>query len=558
MNELVCESCKNAFPFSSDDERFLARVSPTFQGRTFTIPPPTRCPECRVRRRMAWRNDRSFHHGVCSLTGKRIISIYPPETTIPVCHFEEWYSDRWDPMAYGRTIDLSRPFFEQWHDLMLVVPRLNVDLVNCENSDYCNYCGDDKNCYLDIAGEANEDCYYNLFTKYSKDCVDNTFIYHSTLCYECINSHHTYASRYSTYLDTCSNCTFCFDLKGCNNCLFCTNLRNKEYYIFNEPCTKTEYERYVQRLNLGSFSATTEAKAKWEKFSLEHGIYRDMYATNAENCFGNDIHGCENCSHVFNVTNCEDCKFLYDVLDAKDCYDLNYSLYHPEVSYELISTLQLHYSAFNMATHYSSRVFYCSLTNNSHDLFGCIGLNHKEYCILNQQYTREEYERLVPQLIEHMNRTGEWGEFFPETLSPFPYNETVAQEYLPLEASQARERGYPWREVNDERESSGGKAITWDSIGEVPDSASNEVFSCSACAQNFRMIRKELAFYRTQEIPLPRLCPNCRHRARSALRAPRALWKRDCANCGNEVTTSYPPSFSGKVYCEVCYLKDVY
>jgi hypothetical protein len=28
--------------------------------------------------------------------------------------------------------------------------------------------------------------------------------------------------------------------------------------------------------------------------------------------------------------------------------------------------------------------------------------------------------------------TGEWGEFFPSSLSPFGYNETVAQEYYPL------------------------------------------------------------------------------------------------------------------------------
>ena len=31
--------------------------------------------------------------------------------------------------------------------------------------------------------------------------------------------------------------------------------------------------------------------------------------------------------------------------------------------------------------------------------------------------------------------TGEWGEFFPSSLSPFGYNETVAQEYFPLTAS---------------------------------------------------------------------------------------------------------------------------
>ena len=31
-----------------------------------------------------------------------------------------------------------------------------------------------------------------------------------------------------------------------------------------------------------------------------------------------------------------------------------------------------------------------------------------------------------------MITTGEWGEFFPSSLSPFGYNETVAQEYFPM------------------------------------------------------------------------------------------------------------------------------
>jgi hypothetical protein len=51
---------------------------------------------------------------------------------------------------------------------------------------------------------------------------------------------------------------------------------------------------------------------------------------------------------------------------------------------------------------------------------------------LNRQYTKEEYELLVPKIIEKMMSDGEWGEFFPAILSPFGYNETVAQEYFPL------------------------------------------------------------------------------------------------------------------------------
>jgi hypothetical protein len=72
--------------------------------------------------------------------------------------------------------------------------------------------------------------------------------------------------------------------------------------------------------------------------------------------------------------------------------------------------------------------------------FGCISLRNKSYCILNKQYSKEEYEKLVPQIIEKMQADGERGEFFDPSLSSFGYNETVAQEYFPLTRDEASSR----------------------------------------------------------------------------------------------------------------------
>ena len=41
-----------------------------------------------------------------------------------------------------------------------------------------------------------------------------------------------------------------------------------------------------------------------------------------------------------------------------------------------------------------------------------------------------------------MISTGEWGEFFPSSLSPFGYNETVAQEYFPLTREEVLESSF--------------------------------------------------------------------------------------------------------------------
>lgn len=62
---------------------------------------------------------------------------------------------------------------------------------------------------------------------------------------------------------------------------------------------------------------------------------------------------------------------------------------------------------------------------NISNCFGCVGLHDGyEHCILNTQYTKEEYQLLVPQIIEHMMKTGEWEESFPPKLSSYGYNET--------------------------------------------------------------------------------------------------------------------------------------
>ncbi len=554
----TCTVSGQPFEITDIEIKRLEGISPIFDEKKSMLPAPTLSPQERVRRRMTWRNDRSFYHRKCSLTGKPIIALYPDGTPFPVYHTDDWWSDKWDPLSFGQEFDFSRPFFDQWNELMMKVPRRNMDLVNCENSQYCNYCGDDKNCYLDIAGESNEDCYYNLFTKYSTNCVDCTFAYHSTLCHECIHVHNSYACRNSMYLEDCSDCFFSYDLKGCKNCCLCINLRNKEFCILNEQHTREEYFKKIDELKLNTFSGLKAVEEVWKKMRIDKGVYRDMYLSNCENCTGNNIKNSKNCFWAFNATNCEDCTYLYDVLDAKDCQDLNYSLYKPELAYELISTLNMRYSAFNMASHYCSTVFYCDHTDNSHDLFGCIGLNHKEYCILNKQYNKEDYEVIVPKIIEHMKETGEWGEFFPASLSPHGYNETVAQEYMPLTKAEISSKGLKWADKEEMVSPQGAISDVPNSIDDATDAITKTPIICSGSGKAFKVIDQEFKFYREQKIPLPKKSPDERHKDRTEKRNPRQLWQRKCSGCGKDVWTSYSPDRPEKIYCDEEYLKLVY
>ena len=148
--------------------------------------------------------------------------------------------------------------------------------------------------------------------------------------------------------------------------------------------------------------------------------------------------------------------------------------------------------------------------NGSHDLFGCIGLKKGEYAILNKKYNKEEYGKLVPRIIEHMRGTGQFGEFFPVSMSGFGYNETNAQEYFPLRKEKVLRRGFHWRDLKDPNYSGVTKklkaSIIPNDIKEIPDEILNWAIECDISGRLFQIQKSELAFYRKMNLPLPRLC----------------------------------------------------
>jgi hypothetical protein len=177
---------------------------------------------------------------------------------------------------------------------------------------------------------------------------------------------------------------------------------------------------------------------------------------------------------------------------------------------------------------------------------------------LNKQYSKEDYEALVPQIIEHMKKTGEWGEFLPSPLSPFAYNETVAQEYYPLSKHEAAGKGYRWKDPDEVNHYQGPFNPLPDSIRDVDEEITKKILKCEVSGQLYRIIPQELKWYKQQGIPIPRRCPDQRHRDRLQLRNPRALWNRTCSLCAKTVLSSYAPTRPEKVLCEECYLKKTY
>lgn len=516
------------------------------------VPAPILCPTCRMQRRLAYRNDRSLYKGKCELTGKEIISMYRPESGFKIYEYHEWWSDKWDALKYGRDFDFNRPFFEQFAELQKVVPRFNLFNKDTENCDYVNYAPHCKSCYLLFGSWFNEDCYYGQTLNECKDCMDNLFLDKSQICYENIDCNDNYQSCFCQNSSGLLDCYFCFDCKNLKNCIGCWNLRNKEYQILNKPVTKEEFEK--MKASLSSFKKISEAKKYFEGWLEKNAICKEYTGLNNENVSGDFIFNCKNAEYCFSAYRCEDLSFCGRMFEQKDSYDMEGGG-KGELAYEGMSN-DFAYNSISCTTcEYLKDSHYCDLCFTCKNCFGCVGLRNKEYCIFNKQYTKEQYEELVAKIRAKMEKDGEWGEFFPVNLSPFAYNETMAQEYFPINKNEAVVKGWKWHE----EEVSGGQNGVYaeDQIGDIKETILNQKLSCESCRKDFKIIESELKFYKRMKLPVPHECHNCRHKNRMIKRNPRYIWKSTCESCKRVISTSCNPEKKRKVYCEECYLKAV-
>ncbi len=576
-----CQNCKQDFVIEPDDFSFYKKMD---------VPPPTFCPECRLIRRLAWRNEKSLYKRECSLCQKKIISIYSPDSKSDVYCDKCWWSDEWDASSHAMDVDFSKPFFSQFFELFNKVPAPNLYVLGPTmiNSQYSNMTNNLKNCYLLYDGCFDENVSYGSGVFYTKDSLDVTMVRKCELCYEIVTCINCYQTFFSQNCEDCVDVYFSYGLRGCNNCFGCVNLHKKSYHIWNVPYTKEEYENKIKSFGLDSHKNIIALKEKtkefWKKFPKKY-----YFGVQNVNVTGDYLEHSKNAKSCFGAANLEDSKFCSFVSNGpvKTTYDFTHYGDNIELVYE---TLQSGDGIYNVKfgwgnwTNTNNANYNITVPGSSY-IFGCVGLKKKKYCILNKEYSKEEYEELVPKIIKHMNdmpyidkkgRVYKYGEFFPVEFSPFGYNETTAQEYFSLNEEQAIASGYNWKQPKERNyETTKNAEEVPDSITEIPDSILDEVISCEHkgeceedCMTAFKILLEDLKFYRRMNLPLPRLCPNCRRYQRLKQRNPLQLWERQCMcdndkhehsnKCLNEFETAYAPDRPEIIYCEKCYQQEVY
>jgi len=523
-----------------------------------------------------WRNEHSLFRRSNGAPGKTdsLISIYHPDAKITSYDKEMWWSDAWDPRDYGSEYDFSRSFFEQFKELLERVPHIGLFDSKSVNSRFCNVTVEMKNSYLVSATWASEDSMYAnrlwhcKFTHDSYICFNTEFGYENVYCKD---SNKLFFSRES---ENCLDSYFLYDCKNCSNCILSTNLRNKSYYIENVQYSKEEYFKKKEELSLDTRSGIEKTRVRFDAL-WKNALHKHLKLTNTNNVVGDQVTNSRNCFQVFDFNGgAENVKYAsWGSQGQKDSYDVGPGAGdNSELTYEGVSVgVQNSRTFFGVIVWYSSDIMYSYMMNNCRDCFGCAEMNKNQYCILNKQYTKEEYNALLPRIIDQMKqvpyidkkgRVYGFGEFFPPELSPFSYNESIAQDYFPLNETKAEDMGYMWRQgvENTHKTTLKGKNLP-QMITEVDDSILNEVIECEITGKPFKIVEQELNFYRRLNLPVPSIHPDERHNRRLKLRNPMVLRKRMCYFGDKEVDTTYLPIEEGgpeKVVCAEHYNKEIY
>ncbi len=543
---MKCINCEKDFTNYPEDLEFYNKMD---------VPEPEECPDCRQQRRVARRNFAHLYPTKCELTGQPLISRFNPKYGFHVINYKDWFSDKWNPIDYGRDYDSDKSFFDQFAELYKEILHPNVYINHSTNSDFGNLVVTSKGCFMVFGCIDNENCMYGHIVWDSRDVVEGLYLRKCELCYEVIDCNESYGLFWCGDCSGCNNCYYCNYCKGCQDCVGCYGLINQRRHILNQPCN--DEKEYQEKKKAFLALSEGERKEKIDKLK-EQSPVRESAMVNAVNCTGDYIYNSKNCKDCYDVKTSEDSRYCYTIEFAKDAYDYCYMGLPLELAYNGLASTGRVMVCSNLCLNNCNNIFYCMECNATKDCFGCVGLHSKEqFCILNKQYSEEEYNETKDQIIADMKKSGEWGKFFPIKDSPFSYNETMAQEYYPLTKEQALVKGYKWLDPDPKEYQPQACEVPKD-IKEVKDDILKEVLACKTCQRNYKIAKQELDFYRTHELELPTDCFYCRHARRMAQRNPRQLFERKCDHCSKNIRTTYSPDRNEKVYCEECYQKEIY
>lgn len=354
-----------------------------------------------------------------------IISMFPKiERTVNTVTSQAFEEIRWSFLGLWIEYDSTISFFDSMQVLFSSVPQPNlIHFSENINANYAHCVFASKNIYMGFTIiEDVENCLYSFSVK-----TGSSNVYNSLLVWE--HSDNVFMSKwviwsynifYSQHVFNSSNVRFSSNMVGCEECLFCDNLDNKKYCIYNKEYTK---EAYIQQKN-----DYLKQKSSFDWWF--DAIKNTNITIGSNNVAGNFIVNSENIADGF---------YVYDIKDAKNVilvwwrtrweriYDTMLITPPFEDAYGVMSSGTGCSQIYNsIHINWWSNIYYSQLLNQCSYCFGCIGLQNKQFCILNKQYTKDDRYEKVDEIFAQMEKEWTLGDFFPAKMNPFYFNDTLA------------------------------------------------------------------------------------------------------------------------------------
>lgn len=528
-NKKVCITCLGDFEITKKEQEFI---------KQFEVPAPDECYECRLKKMMSfWPSIWRWYNRKCDATGDTIITNYPANARFSVYKMNYFNSDSWTPDFLE--LDFNKSFFSQFKTLQEKTPRPHQLWDNIENCLYCDDIRNSKSCYLSSSILDCENLYYSYRNLRCKDSTDLVFCWDINLSTSLVFWKNCYKVNYSVFVTECSESMFLYDCKNVKNCFMSWNLRNKQYCIKNKQYSKDEYFKKLWEYDFWSRKVILNLKNEFEDNLKNEAYHPENRNEMSENVDWNFVTNSKNIENWFLIEDSEDSvncfrwifKYSMDglsILESDKCYSVNMSAY----------IYNIKFSSYSIRCKNSEYLDNCVDLDNC---FLCVWIKNKKYNILNKEYSKEEYEELLPKIKMKMWKDWEYWKFLPYSMMYTGYNTTIARLYFPETKESVAKLWWYWEDWHESIQERSEIIELPDNISDISESKNWITVTCEKTKKNFNFINEAILLHKKLNAPLFPLF----HVVRIVdgysylTNFKKFTWK--CSVSGTDITHYYPP-----------------
>ncbi len=491
-------------------------------------------------------------------TGAPVLSYVHPASGIKVLPDKEWFAKDFSNVFLEPAVE--QPFFEQFRTLQVQIPVNATRNVKEPENSIATVSAGDVNSFF-VQASRTRDCVYTIDCMDAENCVECSGCESIQECYRVGHSQRMFRCGFANECIDCQSSSFIFDCRNCEFCFGACNQRNKKYLWWNEQLTKEEWEKRIAEITPGNRGWLEAQKERYLKMVGSEAVWPEHFNSQSEGSIGEYLLRCANCRYSFFGLDSQDNYYAFGFYNARN------STFCTSIVGD--NNYQSGTNGESSNTKFSNSLVRCDdleYSFNCYDCthcFGCVGLRHKKFCILNKQYTEAEYWKKVDEMKCAMLERGEYGKPVPTKYSFSYFPESGPAMYLAAKQEDWDAVGMQKFDASAEgafgavREGARPAADVPENIDDLdPAVWSGVPIEDAEEHRPFTLLAPEIAFYKEKRIAPPRTHFISRMRELIWMQNTGLFEKATCSACKKELTVAVNRTFTKRnLHCYECYLK---